>query len=44
MISLSEAVPLLSLSEKAPTRKHNYVETKTRYGRGIRLAQKFWWK
>lgn len=28
MVSLSEAVPLLSLGEEAPIRKHNYVETK----------------
>lgn len=28
MVSLSKGVPLLSLGEEAPVRKHNYVETK----------------
>lgn len=35
-------VPLLSRGEKVHIRKYNYVETRTGYRRGIRLAQKFW--
>lgn len=42
MASLSKAVPLASVRDKAPIRKHNYAETKTSQGRSLRLAQEFW--
>lgn len=41
MIPLSKAVSLLSLGGRLLL-ENNYVEIKTSYKRGLRLAQKFW--
>lgn len=38
----SQWFPFYPRGEKVHIRKYNYVETKTGYRRGIRLAQKFW--